>query len=53
MGKTFRYGEASVKNHDFDGKYPELISPRMFYNKISLKDSRARKLAQKRRTTYK
>ena len=61
MGKTIRHVERgyglgeksgeSFKKHS--KKYPELISPRVFYNKLDTKGPRAKQLAKKRRTTYK
>ncbi|MEK7447601.1 MAG: hypothetical protein AAB632_02305 [Patescibacteria group bacterium] len=54
MGKTIRFGERSKESFkEYSKKYPELLSPRVFYNKLESKETRAKQLAKKRRTTYK
>lgn len=54
MGKTIRFGEKSKEGFkEYAKKYPELLSPRVFYNKLDAKESRSKQLAKKRRTTYK
>lgn len=54
MGKTFRSGEEAKKSFRKHSKnFPELVSPRVFYNKLGSKESRAKQMAKKRRTTYK
>lgn len=54
MGKTIRFGESAKKSfRKHSDRFPELISPRVFYNKLNAKESRSKQLAKKRRTTYK
>lgn len=54
MGKTIRYGAGSGESYKkHSKKFPELISPRVFYNKLDTKWPRSKKLAEKRRTTHK
>lgn len=54
MGKTIRFGERrGEKFKTYSKKYPELVSPRVFYNKLDTKGPRSKQLAKKRRTTYK
>lgn len=54
MGKTIRFGERRAENFKkYSEKFPELLSPRVFYNKLDTKGPRSKQLAKKRRTTYK
>lgn len=54
MGKTFHYEKIVPKRFKKNSpKYSEVISPRVFYNKLDVRGSRRKQLAKKRRTTYK
>lgn len=61
MGKTFRHAKRGYefgekgkgKFKAYSKKFPGLVSPRVFYNKLDTKWPRSKQLSRKRRTTFK